>query len=257
MNSFSFPDNSRRDILRAGFAIAGASFLGVSTMMAQSNEPSGKSQRPPEKPEKQKGGNEAHEEEEVSPAEDLMREHGVLVRVLLIYDAAADRLDAGARDISPDPLKQSAELVRSFVEDYHEKLEENYLFPRFRKANQLVELVDTLQAQHNAGRRVTDTVIRLATQTAFKDDAERRKLTDALRQFIRMYLPHEAREDTVLFPAFRKLVSGNEYESLGEEFEKKEHELFGEGGFESIVEKVAGIEKQLGIYDLAQFTPKV
>lgn len=257
MNSSSVRDNSRRDFLRAGASLAGVSLLGVGTMMAQSDDPSGKSQKPPERDEKHEPRAEEHAEEEVSPAEDLMREHGVLVRVLVIYDEAARRLDADARELSPDPLKQSAELVRSFVEDYHEKLEENYLFPRFKKANQLVELVDTLQAQHNAGRRVTDTVIRLATQTAFKDDGQRRELTHALRQFIRMYLPHEAREDTVLFPAFRKLVPGNEYDALGEEFEKKEHELFGQGGFESIVDKVAGIEKQLGIHDLAQFTAKV
>ena len=41
-----------------------------------------------------------------------------------------------------------------------------------------------------------------------------------------MYEPHEAREDTILFPAFHKLVSQHEYDALG-------------------------------IYDLAQFTPKV
>jgi hypothetical protein len=65
------------------------------------------------------------------------------------------------------------------------------------------------------------------------------------------------REDTVLFPAFRKIVSPHEFDALGEDFEKKEDELFGEDGFEKVVDKVAGIEKQLGIYDLAQFTPKM
>jgi hypothetical protein len=44
---------------------------------------------------------------------------------------------------------------------------------------------------------------------------------------------------------------------LGEDFEKKEDELFGDDGFEKVVAKVAEIEKKLGIYDLAQFTPKV
>jgi hypothetical protein len=64
------------------------------------------------------------------------------------------------------------------------------------------------------------------------------------------------REDTVLFPAFRQIVSEHEYDPSGEDFEKKEHELFGEEGFQRMVDKVAGIEKKLGIYDLAQFTPK-
>ena len=83
-----------------------------------------------------------------------------------------------------------------------------------------------------------------------------RKLADSMRQFIRMYSPHEAREDTVLFPAFRGIVSAHEFDSLGEDFEKKEDELFGNDGFEKVVDKVAQIEKRLGIYDLAQFTPK-
>jgi hypothetical protein len=46
-----------------------------------------------------------------------------------------------------------------------------------------------------------------------------------MQQFIRLYNPHEAREDTVLFPAFRKIVSLHEFDSLGEDFEKKENEL--------------------------------
>jgi hypothetical protein len=33
--------------------------------------------------------------------------------------------------------------------------------------------------------------------------------------------------------------------------------LFGDDGFEKMVDRVAGIERALGIYDLAQFTPKV
>ena len=78
-----------------------------------------------------------------------------------------------------------------------------------------------------------------------------------MRQFIRMYNPHEAREDAVLFPAFHKIVTPHEFDSLGEDFEKKENELFGADGFEKMVNKVAGIEKRLGIYDLSQFTPKL
>jgi len=75
--------------------------------------------------------------------------------------------------------------------------------------------------------------------------------------FVRMYEPHEAREDTVLFPEFRKIVSRHEYDALGEEFEKKENQLFGGEGFEKNVDQVAELEKRLGIYDLTHFTPQV
>jgi hypothetical protein len=44
------------------------------------------------------------------------------------------------------------------------------------------------------------------------------------------------------------------YRELGERFEDKEHELFGEHGFENTVADVACLEEQLGIADLARFT---
>jgi hemerythrin-like domain-containing protein len=198
----------------------------------------------------------AAEKEDVSPAEDLMREHGILKRVILIYRESIRRMDAH-EDLPPDVLSASAKLIRSFVEDYHEKLEQDYLFPRFRKAGKLVDLVDVLETQHKKGRILTDVTLHLATSAVLKDAAQRGKLRDSLEQFIRMYEPHEAREDTILFPAFHELVSKHEYDALGEDFEKKENQLFGGEGFEKNVAAVAALEKKLGIYDLAQFTPKV
>src|SRR5207249_9370689 len=44
---------------------------------------------------------------EVGPPEDLMREHGVLKRVLLIYGEALRRLDA-KQDFPPDALADAA-----------------------------------------------------------------------------------------------------------------------------------------------------
>ena len=128
------------------------------------------------------------------------------------------------------------------------------LFPRFKQANKLVDLVDALDQQHKAGRRVTDIILQSA---ALKSDDDRQQVVRMIREFNRMYAPHEAREDTVLFPAFHEIVSGHEYDALGEDFEKQENEKFGEDGFEHMVDRVAGIEKDLGIYDLAQFTPKM
>jgi len=228
---------TRRAFLKSGIFMGGAALAGVGVLRAADRE-------------KDK------EEEEVSPAEDLMREHGVLKRVLLIYEEAIRRMTPN-QELPVETVADSAKIIRNFIEDYHEKLEENFLFPRFEKAGKLTDLVKTLRDQHQAGRRVTDLTLGLAKQSTIKNGDERAQLADSLRQFIRMYNPHEAREDTVLFPAFRKIVSANEYASLGEDFEKKEHELFGEDGFEKMVDKVTNIEKKLGIYELAQVTPKI
>jgi hemerythrin-like domain-containing protein len=233
------PNVDRRTFLRMG-GIAGGGLLMPVQAVAQ---------------ERGRGRGAEHEEEDVAPPEDLMREHGVLKRVLLVYEEAIRRIDA-KQDVSPDAVRNGAGIIRTFIEDYHEKLEEDYLFPRFEKARRLTELTQVLRAQHQAGRRVTEQITRLATAQTLKDPRAAATLRDAMHQFVRMYGPHEAREDTVLFPALRNIVSKQEFGALGEEFEKKEHQLFGDDGFEKMVDRVASIEKSLGIYDLAQFTPK-
>ena len=195
-------------------------------------------------------------DEEVGAAEDLMREHGVLNRVLLIYEEGLRRLHK-KEEVAPDVFHKPATLVRKFVEDYHEKLEEKFIFSQFEKKNLLTDLTKTLRKQHEAGRVVTDVVLRLAVADQFRKEENRKEVVTAVEAFIRMYRPHEAREDTVLFPSLPKVYTIKQLKELGEQFEKEEDRLFGDEGFEKTVDQVAGIEKQLGIYDLDQFTPKV
>jgi hemerythrin-like domain-containing protein len=193
---------------------------------------------------------EAKHADDVPPTEDLMREHGVLRRILLIYGEAARRLDA-KQPLEPAILTGAATIIREFIEDYHEKDEEELVFPRLRKAGKLDELIAVLIAQHQAGRRLTEQVLKLAPM---KSDGDRRPLVEALRSFARMYEPHAAREDTVLFPAFRELLTERELKKLQDVFEDKEKAL-PHGGFETVVAEVAKLERPLGLYDLASFTP--
>jgi hemerythrin-like domain-containing protein len=194
-------------------------------------------------------------DEGISATEDLMREHGVLNRILLIYEEGLRRLRA-KQDISPEVFHHTATLVRAFVEDYHEKLEENFIFPEFERRKKLVDLVGVLRQQHEAGRKVTDAVLRGAVADRFRKADVQRELIQACEAFIRLYRPHEAREDTVLFPTLHKIVPAEKIDELGDKFEEEENRLFGDEGFEKTVDQVAAIEKQLGLYDLAQFTPK-
>jgi hemerythrin-like domain-containing protein len=198
--------------------------------------------------------NEKHEEPEISAPEDLMREHGVLNRILLIYEEAIRRL-RHKEDVPAEVFQKPAELVRKFVEDYHEKLEEKFIFPQFEKHKKLTDLVTVLRQQHQAGRRLTDNILRNTTPGQYGRSEARQDVIHRCESFSRMYRPHEAREDTVLFPTLYEIASQKEVKELGEQFENEEHRLFGEGGFQENVGKVAEVEKQLGIYDLAKFTP--
>ncbi|MFL6055009.1 MAG: hemerythrin domain-containing protein [Actinoallomurus sp.] len=194
--------------------------------------------------------------EEVPPTEDLMREHGVLKRVLLIYQEAERRLRNGTH-LPPEALHDSADIIRTFIEQYHEHLEERFVFPRLRTAGKLVDTVGVLINQHDKGRILTRRILAGATAQGLADANTRTRVIGAMKSFDRMYSPHEAREDTVVFPTFRDIMPAREFAEMGERFEDEEHRRFGAAGFTGIVDRVAGIEKGLGIYDLSRFTPHV
>ena len=195
---------------------------------------------------------------DVPPTEDLMREHGVLRRILLVYEEAIRKLrssDAAVVDVV-DVIGGAANIVHRFVEGYHEKLEEDFVFPKLEKAGKLVDLTQVLRIQHAAGRKVTD-AIREATKQKSLGPDRRQSLTANLQAFVHMYAPHAAWEDTELFPAFRQLYTEAELDRLGDRFEAQEHKLLGGGGFEGSLKEVGDLEKALGIHDLSKFTPSV
>jgi hemerythrin-like domain-containing protein len=189
-------------------------------------------------------------DKEVGAVEDLMREHGVIRRAILVYRATAARLRAGD---SPDAaaLQRTTKLVREFGQDYHEReLEEAHLFPKVRSAGgQAAGYIDVLLEQHRRGRAITD---RLLAPGPAPDREELARLLDA---FELMYEHHAAREDTVVFPAWKKALSGSELSEMGEKFEEIEKKRFGGDGFEKAVREIDAIEQSTGMAQLAQFTP--
>lgn len=197
---------------------------------------------------------ENHELFEVTAIEDLMREHGLLNRVLLIYEQIILSLEKNKLTVVPI-LSQAADIIKDFIEDYHEQDEEQHIFPIFKKRATYTRLVNTLIAQHKAGRKITAEIKKIVVNNQIGKQ-QTKKLIQLLRKFIRMYRVHEAREDTVLFPKLHTLISQKEYENLNKILESNEQKKFGEGGFEKMVKKVTKLEQELGIYNLEQFTPQ-
>lgn len=194
--------------------------------------------------------------DDVPATEDLMREHGLLNRILLIYDEIIQRIEHD-KHYPLNALTGALEIIKTFIEGYHEKLEEVYLFPLFEQHKVKVQLVKTLRTQHNKGRELTAKLLAVATPEQYNTPTNKKKIKALLQKFIAMYRPHEAREDTELFPLVRSLITEKEFEQLSDKFEEFEHVLFGEKGFEMMLAKVVTIEKELGIYALEQFTPKI
>lgn len=149
-----------------------------------------------------------------SATEDLMGEHGLLQRVLLVYDAVTGRLETG------EQLHGLVRIVQRLIH-HHERLEEVEVFPRVGRAGQLGETISVLTLQHQRGAQVTDHILDATSRSSLTGRA-REQLATAMSQFTRMYRPHEAREDTEVFPALRQALSAGKFAELSERFTQTE-----------------------------------
>jgi hemerythrin-like domain-containing protein len=194
------------------------------------------------------------EVKDVGSVEDLMREHGVLRRILLVYQQSAGKLRNGD-SVDLGALNRAARLFRSFGEDYHEKmLEEAFIFPALRKVRgPAASYPDVLIAQHHRGRQITDFIIELTGRHKL-GSSRANALAHAFDGFALMYHNHAAREDTLVFPAWKQALAERDLDEMGDKFEDIEQQQYGKEGFDSIVEQVGAIENSLGYADLSQFT---
>lgn len=198
---------------------------------------------------------EGEAEEGVSATEDLMREHGVLRRILVVYREGARMLRADAAKVDAGALVAAADLFRRFGEDYHEKtLEEMHVFPAVERAGgPAAALLRTLVQQHDRGREIN---LYLAGKGASGriGAADVEPVATALDSFARMYESHAAIEDTVVFQAWRRTLSEDQLKEAGEQFEAIERQAFKGDGFDIAVDQVGQIERRLGLSELGGYT---
>src|SRR5438477_12735269 len=112
------PDASRRRLVAglSGIVLVAGS---AGAALAAKKEP----KAPPPPPEKKVGA-----------IEELMRQHGVLRRVLLVYRQSAAQLRGGGK-LDPKLLRQAAQLFRDFGENFPSRsFCRPYVFPTLRKA---------------------------------------------------------------------------------------------------------------------------
>jgi hemerythrin-like domain-containing protein len=191
---------------------------------------------------------------QVTATEDLMREHGILRRALLVYQESVVKLRQDPASFPIEALEKTAQLFRVFGEDYHEKrLEEVYIIPTIRNTPNAAAYAEVILAQHTRGREITDYVLAVSQADRVSSN-QVEPLANALESFVRMYEHHAAIEDTVLFPAWKAATGEQEYEEVSEKFEEIETEMFGADGFDSALKRMQEIEAGLGLTNLDMFT---
>lgn len=194
--------------------------------------------------------------ETVSPTEDLMKEHGLVERILIMYQRLIDRA-AGSQEVDISVIKISAKMIYNYVNNHHERNEERYVFPRFREADYIMDMVNVLKIQHERSRKIAKEMIDISSTGSGISTDDRKRLLSLCSAFVYMYLPHIAHENTILFPAFYDIVSADEMREIGEKMEDEEEKLLGEAGFRGLVGQVSELEKFVGVNELDRFTAQL
>lgn len=206
------------------------------------------------KPLKDKG--EALEEKLATPVENLMKEHGVLMRILDIYDKVVSDAASG-KAFNASAINRTAEICRVYIGKHHDACEERYIFPKFREANYIIEIVAELHKQHIVALTITDRMLALSSINGILDNKCLQTLQNLCTAISRMYRPHMAWEQTIVFPVFYDIVSMDYVRSIQKEMEAEERKMLGDTGFRGLVGRLSEIEKEVGTYNLSSYTPAI
>lgn len=191
--------------------------------------------------------------EEGTAIELLDRQHGLLHRSVSILEEVRGGMDA-RMDLPPEIIQGTVEVIRRFLVDFHQKVEDKHLFPAFEAAKKMGGLIGVLREQHEAGTQLVEVLRQLAAGFSAKDLEKRRTMASGIHKLSRMYRAHADREDTVLFPVFRQVVTPKAYDLVNAEVRKAEIQAGGMSAYEEAVQKLSGYENMLGIGDLSAFT---
>ncbi len=238
---------SRREMVR-GTALA----AGTTLILGQAAWAEGKAESRAEA-----RGRETIAKNELTPMEELTCQHALVSRILTVYQMTV-RQTSGV-GMSPPPMQAvatAAGMIRSAVDDFHVRLEEDYLFPLMQKTGKMGDLLSTLREQHAAGRRLTDVILQLTS-----GEAGGTPNMEALSRNILAYLnwirPHTAFEETMLYPQIRATLPDRDYEQFQKTLTEATRKKLGPEGFNGLLQKVTELEKSVGVTSLAQWTPKV
>ena len=190
----------------------------------------------------------------VSASEAVLADHGLIDRIMVGYREAAALIRANFSSVDGHLVWRLADLFRRFGEGYHQPLEEAHIFPQAMKAGgEAAALVPMLLAQHARGRQIT-AYLQAKTAAGAIAAADADGLVLALESGARMFAAHEAYEDTVVVPAWRRSLSAGGLRDAGAQFAGIEAQAFKPDGLASALAELTAVEDALRIHDLGRYT---
>ncbi len=170
------------------------------------------------------------------PTQVLKDEHELILQAL---DALEQKISALERGAPPDQayFEKAVDFIRTFADRCHHGKEENLLFRTM--VNRGFPLqggpIAVMLHEHDVGRSFVRGMAEAAANVA-TDPAATRGIVENGRGYIQLLRAHIDKENTILFPMADNVLSPEDQEQLGREFERFETEETGAGVHEASLE---------------------
>ena len=174
----------------------------------------------------------------------LEEEHNVIRRVLAVIEQETRRIDTGALP-DADLLRQTIQFFAGFADGRHHGKEERFLFAVLASKKDIIRdgPVKVLSSEHESGRYFVKELREGLVQLEAGDQRATARIRRALQLYAQMLHKHIAKEEEILFLLAQVLLSDNEMEELGTEFQGAD-EKEAEGSLEKYLEIVDQLERR-------------
>ena len=157
----------------------------------------------------------------------LEQEHRTIEKIVRVTGVLVDEL-AENRDIDDDILRDLCQFLRVYGHQCHHGKEESYLFPMLERHGVPEEgcPLGALRHEHERSRVLTQELVKASAEYAANRHDGSSALSEVLRNIAQFYPAHIWKEEYLLFPMARKVLSEEDDQRLLKEFKSVESDIF-------------------------------
>jgi len=172
----------------------------------------------------------------------LVAEHELIERAMAVLRVNLEKVE----DLKHDPvqLKRALDFLLEFGDKVHNAKEEDFLFPRMSQRGIPVQggPLGVMLAEHEAERELLGRMTQAVAGFAEVPASERSEFVSAGLDYLRVRAEHIWKENDVLYPMGRQVLSEQDATDLLGAFVQRDLEVYGPGAQEKYAGMVAEIE---------------
>ncbi len=162
----------------------------------------------------------------INPLEILSNEHRTIERGLRALGGLCVRLEQGEK-VPPEVLAQLLDFIRTFADRFHHAKEEALLFPALEEHGvpRVGGPIGVMLCEHETARQLVAELARAVEAYSQGEAQVIQSLIETTRHYLDLLSAHIHKEDNVLFPIAKGVLTVSALASLREGFAQVEAEL--------------------------------